>query len=71
MINDEEDNIKDNIEDLIFRYIPEYNSIADYIDFEKYFVNNEVDISDIIDKDRFTEFYFNNHYFYICDNDQC
>lgn len=69
MIKDEEDYIKDQIKDQIYRYIVDYN-IVDYINFEDYFNNNEVDISNVIDEDRFTEFCFNNHYFYICDNDQ-
>ena len=68
MIEDEEDYIKNEIISLIDRYI-NYN-IADYINFENYFHDNEVDISNIIDEDRFTEFCFNNYYFYICNNDQ-
>lgn len=70
MIKDEEDYIKDEIKNLIYRYIPDYD-IVDYIDYENYFINNPVDISNIIDEDRSTEFCFNNNYFYICDNDQC
>lgn len=69
MIKDEENYIKDEIKSQINRYI-NYD-IVDYVSFEDYFMdNNIVNISDVIDKDRFTEFCFNNHYFYICDNDQ-
>lgn len=70
LIKDEEDYHKDQIKDQIYRYIADYD-IVDYIDFKGYFDDHEIDISDVIDKDRFIEFYFNNHYFYICDNDQC
>ena len=69
MIDDEQDNIKYNIKDQLRRYIPDYD-IFDYIDFKEYFDNYGVDISDVIDENRFTEFCFNNRYFYICDNDQ-
>jgi aspartyl-tRNA synthetase len=69
MIKDEQDYIKDEIKNLIHRYI-DYD-VSDYIDFKEYFNDNEVDISNVIDEDRFTEFCFNNYYYYICDNDQC
>lgn len=69
MIDDEQDDIKYNIKDQLCRYIPDYD-IFDYIDFKEYFDNYGVDISDVIDENRFTEFCFNNRYFYICDNDQ-
>lgn len=69
MIKDEKNYVEDEIKDQICRYITNYCDIVDYIDFENYFDNNDVDISNIIDN-RFTEFCFNNHYFYICDNDQ-
>ena len=58
MIEDEEDYIKD------------YYNLSDYIDFKEYFNDYEVSISDIIDESRFKEFYFNDNYFCICDNDQ-
>lgn len=70
MIEDEEDYIKDEIKNLIYRYMADYD-IFDYIDFKDYFSNNEVDLSNVIDEDRFIVFYFNNNHFYICDNDQC
>ena len=70
MIEDEENYIKDEIKSLIYRYMADYD-IFDYIDFKDYFCNNEVDLSNLIDEDRFTVFYFNNNCFYICDNDQC
>ena len=70
MIKDEEDYIKDEIKNQICRYITDYCNIVDYIDFENYFNDNDVDFSNIVDEDRFIEFCFNNHYFYICDNDQ-
>lgn len=70
MIDDEQDYVKDEIKNLIHRYIADYDDIADYIDFKEYFDNYGVDVSDVIDKNRFTEFCFNNNYFYICDNDQ-
>ena len=71
MIKDEEDYIEDDIKSLINRYIsPDYD-IADYIDFKGYFDDNQVNVSNVIDEDRFTEFCFNHKYFYICDNDQC
>lgn len=69
MIDDEQDNIKYNIKDQLRCYIPDYD-IFDYIDFKEYFDNYGVDVSDVIDENRFTEFCFNNRYFYICDNDQ-
>jgi hypothetical protein len=69
MIDDEQDNIKYDIKNQLRRYIPDYD-IFDYIDFKEYFDNYGVDVSDVIDENRFTEFCFNNRYFYICDNDQ-
>ena len=69
MIKDEQDYIKDEIGNLIHRYIPDYD-IFDYIDFKGYFDDYGVNVSDVIDDNRFTEFCFNNKCFYICDNDQ-
>lgn len=68
MINDEQDDIKDNIKYKLYHYIPDYD-IFDFIDFKEYFDNYGVDISDVIDENRFTVFCFNNRDFYICDND--
>lgn len=70
MIKDKEDDIQDEIEDLIHRYIFGYTNIVDYINFEDYFNDHKVDISNIIDEDRFKTFCFNYHYFYICNNDK-
>ena len=70
MIEDEKDYIKDDIKSLINRYIINYYNLFDYIDFKEYFNDYEVSISDVIDESRFKEFYFNNNYFCICDNDQ-
>ena len=70
MIKDEEDSIRDEIENLIHRYLAGYTNIVDYINFKDYFNDNEVDVSNVIDEDRFKEFYFNGHYFYICNDDK-
>lgn len=69
MIDDEQDYVKDEIGNLIHRYIPDYD-IFDYIDFKEYFNDYGVGVSDVIDENRFTKICFNNHYYYICDNDQ-
>lgn len=66
-INDEIRYQKDQIIQLLEQHINPFLTIDiyDYIDWNEYFEDLDINVWDVIDKTDFTEFCFNNQYFYI------
>lgn len=66
-INCEIDDRKYEIKKSLDHYVNPYLTldICDYINWDEYFCDSNINVWDVIDERDFTEFCFNNQYFYI------
>lgn len=62
-IDDRENEIKRLLDRSVNIYLP--MDISDYINWDEYFDDSNINVWDVIDDTDFTEFCFNNQYFYI------
>lgn len=62
-IDDRENDIKRLLDRFVNIHLPV--DICDYINWDEYFDDSNINVWDVIDETDFTEFCFNNQYFYI------